>query len=100
MGLGLFVSTLTNTQQQSMFVSWFFLVIFILMSGLFTPVESMPRWAISLNTINPIAYFIRIIRMIMLKGSGFRDIAKPFTFLLIYGFTILWLAVWRYRKTV
>jgi ABC-2 type transport system permease protein len=56
MGIGLFISTLTNTQQQSMFISWFVLVIFILMSGLFTPAESMPQWAQNLNMINPIAY--------------------------------------------
>jgi len=99
MGLGLFISTITNTQQQSMFLSWFFLVIFILMSGLFTPVESMPHWALQLNTLNPIAYFIRIMRMIMLKGSGFQDIVKPMLYLSAYGITILSLAVWRYRKT-
>ena len=99
MGFGLFISTITNTQQQSMFLAWFFLVIFILMSGLFTPVESMPQWAKNINVINPIAYFIRMIRMIMLKGSGLHDIVKPLIYLGLYGITILSLAVWRYRKT-
>ncbi|WP_367327676.1 ABC transporter permease [Lentimicrobium sp.] len=99
MGLGLFISTITNTQQQSMFMAWFFLVIFILMSGLFTPVESMPQWAKNINVINPIAYFIRMIRMIMLKGSDFPDIVNPLIYLTFYGITILSLAIWRYRKT-
>ncbi len=99
MGVGLFISTITHTQQQSMFLAWFFLVVFILMSGLFTPVESMPQWARNINVINPIAYFIRMIRMIMLKGSGFQDIVKPMFYLALYGITILSLAVWRYRKT-
>jgi ABC-2 type transport system permease protein len=98
MGIGLFLATVSNTQQQSMFLSWFFMVIFILMSGLFTPVENMPAWAQQLNTINPIAYFIRIMRMIMLKGSGLQDVAKPFMSIAVYAVSMLGLAVWRYRK--
>ena len=99
LGLGLFISTITDTQQQSMFISWFILVIFILMSGLFTPVESMPEWARNLNLVNPIAYFISIIRMIMLKGSGFKDIMVTLFILAGYGILISGLSVWRYRKT-
>jgi ABC-2 type transport system permease protein len=98
LGLGLIISTTSDTMQQSMFVTWFFLVVFILMSGLFTSVESMPRWAQMINVINPIAYFIKIIRMIMLKGSAFRDIFNPFMALVIYGIAALSIAVWRYRK--
>lgn len=99
MGIGLFISTITDTQQQSMFIAWFVLVIFILMSGLFTPVESMPQWARNLNLLNPIAYFISIIRMIMLKGSVLYDIMNNFIILTVYGLAMLLLSVWRYRKT-
>jgi ABC-2 type transport system permease protein len=99
MGIGLFLSTVTNTQQQSMFLSWFVLVIFILMSGLFTPVESMPQWARNLNVVNPIAYFIAMIRMVMLKGSGIQHVSDKLGILFIYGIAMLSLAVWRYRKT-
>lgn len=99
LGIGLLISNMVNTQQQAMFISWFFAVIFILMSGLFTSVESMPDWAQQLNLINPIAYFIRIIRMIMLKGSGFMDILPWFTGLALYAILMLSLSVWRYRKT-
>jgi len=97
-GFGLLISTLTNTQQQAMFLSWFFLVIFIMMSGLFTPVQSMPVWAQYINLANPIAYFIEIIRMIMLKGSMMADIQKPLMALGIYAVISLTLATWRYRK--
>ncbi|MDP3462265.1 MAG: ABC transporter permease, partial [Bacteroidales bacterium] len=97
---GLLVSTMTDTMQQAMFISWFFMVVFILMSGLFTPVESMPDWAQWINTLNPIAYFIQINRMIMLKGSGFSDFASLFYALVAYAMLTLSLAVWRYRKTV
>ena len=100
LGLGLFVSTLSNTQQQVMFLMFFFMLTFVLLSGIFTPVESMPEWAHWVNKINPYAYFMRVIRMILLKGSGFWDISKEFFSLLIYGTIILSLAVWRYRKTV
>jgi len=99
LGIGLFVSTLASTQQQVMFIIFFFLLTFILMSGIFTPVESMPDWANDVNIINPFAYFMRVIRMVMLKGSTFSDISREFYSLLIYASIILGLAVWRYRKT-
>jgi ABC-2 type transport system permease protein len=99
LGLALFISTKTNTQQQAMFLSWFFLVIFILMSGLFTSVDSMPQWAKVINWFNPIAYFVEVIRMIMLKGSGFMDIAHNFVYLGGYAIMALTVAVWQYRKT-
>jgi len=98
LGIGLFISTMVNTQQQAMFLAWFFAVVFIMMSGLFTPTDSMPEWAQQVNTINPIAYFIKMIRMIMLKGSGFRDIVRPFAAIVVYALASLTLAVWRYRK--
>ena len=99
LAFGLFVSTMANTQQQVMFVAFFFMIVFVLMSGIFTPVESMPEWAQRLNYINPIAWFMRIVRMILLKGSGFSDVKTEFFALVVYGLTMLSLAVWRYRKT-
>jgi uncharacterized membrane protein YbhN (UPF0104 family) len=76
LGLGLFISTVSDTQQQSMFLSWFFLVIFVLLSGLFTPIDNMPRWAQMITWFNPVSYFVEVIRMVLLKGSGFAQIAK------------------------
>lgn len=98
LGLGLLISTLTNTQQQSMFLTFFFMMIFILMSGLFTPVQSMPEWAQIMNKANPIAYFIDVMRMILLKGSVFSDISRQFFSLLVLAVMLNALAVWRYRK--
>lgn len=100
LGIGLFISTLANTQQQVMFIVFFFMLTFVLMSGIFTPVESMPEWAQFVNILNPYTYFMRVIRMVLLKGSGFWNIYKEIVSLLIYGTIILSLAVWRYRKTV
>lgn len=99
LGLGLFISTVSDTQQQVMFVSFFFMMLFILMGGIFTPVESMPHWAQTIDHLNPIYYFMRVIRMIVLKGSGFRDLSEEFISLFILGILFLSLAIWRYRKT-
>ena len=98
LGIGLFVSTVTETQQQAMFIAWFFMVIFILMGGIFTPVESMPAWAQTVAFFNPIAHFNKALRMIMLKGSDLSDIQQTIYFLLIYAAVILSMSVWRYKK--
>ncbi len=99
LGIGLLVSTFSSTLQQALFVSWFFIVVFILMSGLFTPIESMPVWAQKITIINPIAYFVKVMRMVMLKGSGLNNVV-PY-FLPMAGFAIGFnvLAILNYPKT-
>jgi ABC-2 type transport system permease protein len=99
LGIGLFLSTVSSTQQQLMFVAFFVIVTFILMSGVFTPAESMPHWAQKINLLNPAAYFMKVIRMILLKGSEFRDITREFYSLCLYAGLILALAITNYRKT-
>ena len=95
----MFISNHADTQQQSMFIAWFFIVIFILMSGLFTPIESMPAWAQNVTLLNPIRYFVEVIRMVMLKGAGFTDIKNQLAIITIYAFVINSFAVWSYKKT-
>lgn len=99
LGFGLLVSTVSNNQLQAMFISFFFIMIFVLMSGLFTSVESMPQWARYISNSLPITYFMKAIRMIVLKGSGFADLKN--IFLILIGFAVLLngLAIWNYRKT-
>ena len=99
LGIALFISTLSTNQQQVMFLNFFFMLTFIMMSGIFTPLESIPDWAQWINVINPLAYFMKVIRMITLKGSGFSDIRHEFFALMIYALVMLTLSVWRYRKT-
>ncbi len=99
LGMGLLVSNYTNTQQQAMFIAWFFVVIFILLSGLFTPIESMPGWAQMITYLNPIRYYVEIIRMVMLKGSGFSDISFQFFVITAYALVLNGLTVLGYRKT-
>ena len=97
LGFGLFISNHTETQQQAMFIAWFFMVIFILMSGLFTPIESMPKWAQNITLLNPIRYYVEFIRMVLLKGSGFVEVLN--NLLIIFGFAVVvnGLAVWSYN---
>jgi ABC-2 type transport system permease protein len=99
LGFGLLVSTYSDNQLQAMFVAFFFIMIFILMSGLFTPVENMPGWAKLIAHMTPVTYFIEVMRMIVLKGSGFGDISTQF--FIVLGFAVLlngW-AIINYRKT-
>ncbi len=98
-GFGIVVSNYSATMQQAMFVMFFFMMIFILMSGLFTPVSSMPDWARKITLINPLRYFIEIMRSIFFKASTVADLWVDYTVLV--GFAVasnLW-AVASYRKT-
>lgn len=99
LGLALFISTFSSTQQQYMFVGFFCMIVFILMSGVFTPLESMPDWAQKIDVINPVAYLMRINRMVMLKGSTIHDISHDLYALIIIAIVFTSLAVNRYRKT-
>jgi ABC-2 type transport system permease protein len=98
LSIGLLISTITQTQQQAMFIAWFFLVIFILMSGLFTPIQSMPDWAQAVTRLNPVSYFIEIMRRVLLKGAGWQSIQYLVGSLAIYAAITMSVAVWRYRK--
>lgn len=97
-GFGLLISNSSSTMQQAIFSAFFFVIVFIMMSGIFTPTDSMPEWARIINFFNPIAYFMKMIRMILLKGSGFADIYRDFLILFGYGIFMLVFAVRRYRK--
>lgn len=98
-GLGLMISNFANTQQQAMFMIFFFLIIFILLSGLFTPISSMPGWTQSVTAFNPLRYFVEVMRMTYMKGSSLIDIlphiCKMLGFIALFNF----LAVITYRKT-
>ena len=100
LGMGLWISTFTDTQQQAMFLAWFLIVIFILMSGLFTPIENMPDWAQKLTWLNPVAYIVKVTRAVLLKGSAFADIKMDFVVISIFASAMLSLAVLSYRKRV
>ena len=97
-GIGLVVSNKSETMQQAMMVAMFFLIIFILMSGLLTPISSMPRWAQGITYANPLRYFAEIMRFVYLKGCKVTDILPQLGALLVFAFcTNLW-AIISYKK--
>lgn len=98
LGLGLLISTYAENQQQAMLISFFLMMIFILMGGLYTSIDSMPDWARAITRANPVSYFIEVIRMVVLKGSGLADIKSQL--LTITGFALVlngW-AILNYHK--
>lgn len=98
LGMGLLVSTYANTQQQAMLISFFIMMVFVLMGGLYTSVDSMPEWAKWVTKFNPISYFIEVIRMVVIKGSTLADISRQL--LIMFGFAIVlngW-AILNYKK--
>lgn len=98
LAIGLLISTGVETQQQAMFVSFFILMIYLLMSGLLTPIDSMPHWVQVLSELNPVRHFVSISRAVLVKGAGIADIARPLAILAVYGVAVLALAIRLYHK--
>jgi ABC-2 type transport system permease protein len=98
LGIGLWISTLVETQQQAMFVTFFIVNIYLLMSGLFTPVDSMAPWVRTVSMVNPVRHFVTISRAILMKGAGPAEIAQPFFILLGTAVLVLAFAVGQHRK--
>ena len=99
LGLGLLLATYSGTQQQAMSLAFFFINIFNMMSGVFTALDSMPAWAQAIVATFPPSHFIKIMRMVVLKGSGFGDIIYPLTAMAAIGLFLNTWAVLNYRKT-
>jgi ABC-2 type transport system permease protein len=100
LGVGLLVSTLAHTQQEALFMIWAFNVFGILMSGLFAPIENMPRAAQYLTYLNPLRYFMAIIRDIFLKGSGIEYLWPNGLPLVGWGLCMTVISVLRFKKQV
>ncbi|MDO4704422.1 ABC transporter permease [Tannerella sp.] len=94
-GIGLVISNYSETMQQAMFVMYFFMMVFILMSGLFTPVASMPPWAQMIAAFNPLKYFVAVMRAVYLKGSSFTELIQPF--FVLCGFATVF-NIWAIRS--
>ncbi len=97
-GFGLTISSFSSTQQQAMLTAFFFLIIFALLSGLFTPISSMPEWAQKITLANPVRYFVEVMRMVYLKGSGRAGIRGQFVIVCLFAVFFNMLAVISYRK--
>jgi ABC-2 type transport system permease protein len=100
LAIGLWISTMVDTQQQAMFVTFFILNIYLLMSGLFTPIDSMAPWVQTVSLLNPVRHFITISRALLVKGAGLAEIAEPLAILAVFAVVTLTLAIRKYSKRI
>ncbi|MCB0282513.1 MAG: ABC transporter permease [Calditrichaeota bacterium] len=98
LGLGIFASTVSKTQQQAMFIAWFFAIFAILLSGFFIPIQNMPDWVQVVTYLNPLRYFIVIIREIYLKGTPLVYLLNETLAMGIFGLVTFTLASLRFHK--
>jgi len=100
LGTGLLISTVSKTQQQAMMSVFFFFFPAMLLSGMMFPIENMPQVIQWLTYLNPLRYFLVIVRGIFLKGIGVEILWPQMAALAIMGITMLWLATKRFHKTI
>jgi ABC-2 type transport system permease protein len=98
LGVGLFISTISQTQQQAMMASFFFFMPAMLLSGFAFPIRNMPASVQYLTYLNPLRYFMKIVRGLFLKGVGMEFLWPSMTALLIFGSAILLLSALRFHK--
>ena len=98
LGVGLFISTISHTQQQAMMSSFFFFVPAMLLSGFAFPIRNMPETVQYLTYLNPIRYFMQILRNVFLKGVGMESLWPEIVSLAVFGSAILGLSVLRFQK--
>jgi ABC-2 type transport system permease protein len=100
LGIGLLISTVSRTQQQAMMTVFLYFMPAVLLSGFLFPIANMPRTAQWLTYLNPLRYYLVILRGIFLKGTGVRVLWPQMAALLLLGGTTLAFATRRFRKTL
>lgn len=98
LGLGLWISTVAETQQQALFITFALVMVYILMSGLFTPVRGMPDWVRTVAQVNPMLHFIALTRAVLLRSATLRDVLPQLGALVAIGLATLTVSVRLYRK--
>ena len=98
LGLGIFISTISDTQQQALFVAWFFMIFAILLSGFFIPIANMPPVIQHITRLNPLRYYIVILREIYLKGTSIKDLIPETLSMVTFSTCLFLAAVIRFRK--
>jgi ABC-2 type transport system permease protein len=98
LGIGLFISTVSKTQQQAMMTTFFFILPFFMLSGFVFPIANMPDVVQWLTYLNPLRYFLVIIRGIFLKGVGLQILWPQYAGLAVLGILVFSGAVGRFRK--
>ncbi len=100
LGIGMFASTVSKTQQQAMFLTWFFSIFAILTSGFFIPIANMPPSIQYLTYLNPLRYFMKITRAIMMKGASLEVLYPDVLAMLLFGVAIFTFSILRFSKRV
>jgi ABC-2 type transport system permease protein len=100
LGVGILISTMTKTQQQAMFFSWFFALFTMLTSGFFTPIANMPRSIQYLTYIYPLRYFMKIVRAIIMKGASLDVLYPEVMALIVFGLVVFSFSWMRFSKRV
>lgn len=98
LGLGFFISSVSENQLQAMFIVLFLFIVFVLLSGVFTPTEGMPEWAHTINYLNPMSFYIQVIKKIILKGSTFLSVQTETIVLSVMAVLINTLAIMSYKE--
>lgn len=98
LGIGILTSTLARTSQQVLFTVWFILIFFILLGGFFIPIENMPRWVQTLTAVNPVRYFMHIVRAIFLKGARFEELWPQGAAMLAIGASVFGVSVLTFSR--
>ncbi|MBO4646300.1 MAG: ABC transporter permease [Bacteroidales bacterium] len=97
LGLGFFISSMANNQLQAMFIVFFLFILFVMLSGVFTPIEGMPDWAQYINYANPMSFFMSALKTIILKGSTIENIRHQFIVLSVMAVVLNTAALLSYR---
>jgi ABC-2 type transport system permease protein len=98
LGAGLFISTVARTQQQAMMATSIFFQPFFMLSGFTFPIRNMPQLAQWLTYLNPVRFFMEIVRGVFLQGAGFQALWPQMATLAVFGVTILGLSISRFHK--
>lgn len=99
LAIGLLISTIAETQQQAMFVTFFVMMVYLLLSGLYTPLTSMPTWAQWIAELTPVKHFVLIMRAVLVKGATPLEIARPVVVLVGFALLSILLAIRQHART-
>jgi ABC-2 type transport system permease protein len=98
LGVGLLISTVSRTQQQALMGGFFFTLPAMLLSGFMTPIDAMPAWIRPLTYLDPMRWFVEIVRSVLLRGATLADVARPLGFLTLLGVAVIAAASLRFRR--
>ena len=100
LGIGLLISTVSRTQQQAFIGGFLFMMPAILLSGVMTPLWGIPDWLSPVTKINPVRYYVEIVRGVLLRGSNFHDLSFHIAALSVTGVAVLVFAAWRFKRSL